>query len=160
MRGETAIGKYFSVHSQGLGRQGGSSVGYGQQGTSFMGNGWQGASCNGLQALGANCQKHLIPQRWVCPPPLGGHEQASTVATVTSGVTAEEGNATKHHPLLLSLPWEGTCPVVATAKGSGYCLHLPKVHCHFLGLCNKEQPAPPLHGTLPLSRAQKPGIGY
>ena len=37
-------------------------------------------------------------------PPLGVHEQAPPVDPVTSGIFAEEGTATKHHPLLLSLP--------------------------------------------------------
>ena len=43
----------------------------------------------------------------------------------------KEGTATKHHMLLLSLPWEHTHPAAATAKCSGWCpdtwsLSLPK----------------------------------
>lgn len=43
----------------------------------------------------------------------------------------KEGIATRHHTLLLSLPWEHTCPAGATAKQSGWhrdtwSLSLPK----------------------------------
>ena len=58
-------------------------------------------------------------------PPLGVCEQAPLVAPVTSEVSTKEGTATKYHLLLLSLPWECICPSGATAKHSGYCLHLP-----------------------------------
>ena len=39
------------------------------------------------------------------PPLLGVQEQAPPVDPVTSEFGTEEGTATKHHPLLLSLPW-------------------------------------------------------
>ena len=52
-------------------------------------------------------------------PPLGVCEQAPPVAPVTSEFGKKEGTATEHHPLLLSLPWEHTCPTAATAKCSG-----------------------------------------
>ena len=51
-------------------------------------------------------------------PPLGVHEQAPFVATITSEGTTEEVMMAKHHPLLLSLPWELTYPATATAKCS------------------------------------------
>ena len=37
------------------------------------------------------------------PPPLGVCEQVPPAALVTSDVSKEEGSATEHHPLLLSL---------------------------------------------------------
>ena len=52
-------------------------------------------------------------------PSLGICEQAPPVVLVTSGVAAEEGNSTKHHPLP-SLPWKCTCPDVAAARGTAY----------------------------------------
>ena len=52
-------------------------------------------------------------------PPLGVQEQGHPAAIVTSGVGAEEGTATKCHPLP-SPSWECTCPTFATAKGSGH----------------------------------------
>ena len=52
--------------------------------------------------------------------------------------TTEEGIVTKHHLMLLSLPWELTCPAAATTKCSGDLLNLPKSHNHFPGLYNKE----------------------
>ena len=52
-------------------------------------------------------------------PPLEGPEEAPSVTPVTTGVSAEEGTATDHHLLLLSLPWEDTCPAAASAKCSG-----------------------------------------
>ena len=44
----------------------------------------------------------------------------------------KEGNATKHHTLLLSLLWEHTCPAAATAKHARWhpdtqSLSLPKI---------------------------------
>ena len=43
------------------------------------------------------------------------------MTSVTPGVAKKEkkGIATKHHMLLLSLPWEHTHPAAATAKRSG-----------------------------------------
>ena len=54
-------------------------------------------------------------------PPLGACEEAPPVTPVTPGVAKKEkkGIATKHHMLLLSLPWEHTHPAAATAKHSG-----------------------------------------
>ena len=50
------------------------------------------------------------------PQPLGIHEQAPLAAPVTSEIGAEKAIATKHQPLLLSLPWEHTCSAITTAK--------------------------------------------
>ena len=57
-------------------------------------------------------------------PPLGACEWAPTVAPVISGVGKKKkkkkiSTATEYYPLLLSLPWEHTCPAAATAKHSG-----------------------------------------
>jgi len=49
-------------------------------------------------------------------PPLGGYEEAPPAAPVTSEVRTEKGIAAEHHTLLLSLPWEYTCPTAAIAK--------------------------------------------
>ena len=57
-------------------------------------------------------------------PPLEACEWAPPATPVTSGVGKKEkneGTATKDHTLLLSLPWEHTCPAAATAKHSGWC---------------------------------------
>ena len=78
---------------------------------------------------------------------------------VTSGVAAEEGTAIECYPSP-SLPWECTRPAVATAKGSGHCLHLRKGHFYFPGPCNQKQPVPLPHGSLPMSRVLQPGTGY
>ena len=51
------------------------------------------------------------------------------MASVTLEGTTEEGIATEHHLLLLSLPWELTHP--ATAKCSEHFLGLPEAHYHF-----------------------------
>lgn len=66
-------------------------------------------------------------------PPLRDCDWAPPVTPVTSGVGKKEkdGAATKHHTLLLLLPWEHTHPAGATAKQSGQCpdtwsLSLPK----------------------------------
>ena len=91
-------------------------------------------------------------------PPLGIWEQALHIAPVTTEVGTQEGTATKHHPLLLSLPWKCTCP--ATAKCSGHCLNQTKDHYHFPGPCNWEKPVPPFCGSFPLSRAQQSITGY
>ena len=58
----------------------------------------------------------------------GFPQQAPTIAPVTSESRTEEGFATKHHLLLLSLPWEFICSAVATAKYSRHCLSLPGAH--------------------------------
>ena len=92
-------------------------------------------------------------------PPVKIPELASSVAPVTSGLTEEEGTATKHHPLP-SLPRECTDPAVAAVKVSGQCLHRLEGHCHLPGPCNQDQPAPFIPGSLPLSRAQQVGTGY
>ena len=70
------------------------------------------------------------------PLPLGVHEQAPLAAPVTSEDTTEEGFVTKHHLLLLSLPWELTHPATVTAKCSGHHLNLPEAFYHFLWPCN------------------------
>ena len=59
------------------------------------------------------------------------------------------------HLQLNTLRWEHTHPAVATAKGSGHCLHLLNGLCHCPGPCNPDQPvsAPP-YMSLPLSRAR------
>ena len=54
-------------------------------------------------------------------PPLGVPEQAPFAAPITSEDTTEEGIVTEHYLLLLSLPWENTCPAAATAKYSWQC---------------------------------------
>ena len=61
-------------------------------------------------------------------PPLGVCEQAQPAAPVNSEVGMQEGNATEHHPLLLSLPWEYIHPATATAKRSRHHLCLPEGH--------------------------------
>ena len=53
--------------------------------------------------------------------PLEDREQAPPVVPITSEGTTEEGIVTKHHPLLLSHPWEQTGPTAATAEHSGQC---------------------------------------
>ena len=99
-----------------------------------------------LQAAGTNHSSHLRNQRGCSLPPLGICEQAPPIAPITSEVSKGEGTATMHHPLLLSLPWEHTCPASATAKCSGPHLHMPD-HCHIPGPCNEEQPVQHLlHG--------------
>ena len=72
------------------------------------------------------------------PPPLEVCEQAPPVAPVTSEGNTEEGFVTKHHPLLLSIPRELTCPATATAKCSRNHLYLPEGHYHFPGPSNWE----------------------
>ena len=131
-RGRTAIGISFSVHAWGWGA---SYTGYSQHDVSCVGS--QGTSCMGYGHWGQTAA--AIPDsRGGCGPPiLGVCEQVPPAAPVTSGDAIEEGTATKHHPLLLSLPWECTCSAIPTAKGSGCCLHLFEGHCHFLGPCNQ-----------------------
>ena len=133
-RGGTAIGISLSVHMWALG--------------------WQGAYCAGYGRWGQMAAAISDFRGGHVPPPLGDCEHVPPRAQVTSGVGTEEGTATKHNSLLLSLPWECTHPAVSTAKGSGYCLQLPEGHCHFSGPCKQEQPAPPPHGSSLLSRAQ------
>lgn len=66
--------------------------------------------------------------------PLGKCQWAPPVTPITSGVgkkRKKEGNANKHHMLLLSLPWDHTCPAATTAKCSEWhpvtwSLSLPK----------------------------------
>ena len=73
-------------------------------------------------------------------PPLGVCEQAPPTDPVTSEVSTEEGIAIEHYAVLLSLPFEATCPDTTTAKSSRCCLHLPEGHCHF--------PGPPTRSSL------------
>jgi len=84
-------------------------MGYGWQGASYMGYRWQEQSTAAISDYRGGCG--LLP--------LGVCEQAPSAALVTSEISAEEGTATKCHPLLLSLPWESTCPATATVKCSG-----------------------------------------
>ena len=69
-------------------------------------------------------------------PPLGICEQAPLATPITSEGTTEEGTVTKHHPLLLSLPWEYTHPPTATSKCSRHQLNLPEARYHFPGPYN------------------------
>ena len=88
-----------------------------------------------LQVAGRNHSSYLRNQRGCGLPPLGMCEQASPGAPVTSEVVKKKGTATKHHPCLVSHPWEHTHPAAATAKVSGQRPHMPD-HCHFPGPCN------------------------
>ena len=65
--------------------------------------------------------------------PLGVLEQTPPAVPVTSEVGTEERTVTELHLLLLLLPWEYTRPAVATAKCSGFHVHLPEGHCHIQG---------------------------
>ena len=77
------------------------------------------------------------PPQLSLTPELGVHEEASPTATVTSEVGLEEGTATKHHPLLLLLPWECTCPAAASTATFSRChLNLPEAHSHLRGACH------------------------
>ena len=62
-------------------------------------------------------------REWHGMTPLRACEWAPSVTSVTSGLgkkrKKKEGTTTKHHPLLLTLPWEHICPAAATAKHSG-----------------------------------------
>ena len=69
-------------------------------------------------------------------PPLGVCEQAPLAAPATSEVSTQEGTATEHDQLMLSLPWEDTQLLAATAKCSGHFLPLPEDQSHFPGHCN------------------------
>ena len=55
------------------------------------------------------------------PPPLEIPEQERLAVPTTSEGTTEEDMATEYHLLLLSIPWEHTCPAAATAECSGQC---------------------------------------
>ena len=114
-------------------------------GPSCTGYGWQSLLCGlnavgsflcGLQASGAKAV--ISNSSGGCGlPSLGILEQAPPTAPITSEVSTEEGTATEHHKLLLSLPWECTCTTTATAKHSGCHLHLPEDHCHFTRPCTR-----------------------
>ena len=69
-----------------------------------------------LQVVGTNHSSHLRNQMGRGPPPLGILEQAPLGAPINSEDTTQEGTATQHHPLLLSLPWELTYPANDTPK--------------------------------------------
>ena len=60
-------------------------------------------------------------------PPLGICEQPPPAAPDTSEVGKKDVTATKHHPLLLSFPWEHTHLAAATAKCSAVPTHLISV---------------------------------
>ena len=51
--------------------------------------------------------------------PLGLPEQKSLAAPTTSEGTTEKDIVMEYHLLLLSFPWEHTCPAAAAAKHSG-----------------------------------------
>ena len=91
------------------------------------------------------------------PPPLGVREQAPLVAPIISEGTTEEGTATEHHLLLLSLPWELTHPINATAKCSRQNLNLPEAHYHFPGPATRSSlnhlPAGPCYCQEPSNQA-------
>ena len=55
------------------------------------------------------------------PMPLAISEQKSLAAPITSESITEKDTLTEHHLMLLSLPWEHTCPAAATIKHSGQC---------------------------------------
>ena len=121
---------------------------------------WQDGSCAGYIAGGGKLpQPSQTPEVGMESPPRV-HEQSPPVVLVTSGDSTEKGTVTKHHLLLLSCHWECICPAVASAKGSGHCLHLPEGHCPFPQPRNKEQPESPPCRFLPLTRAQQPVTGY
>ena len=66
----------------------------------------------------------VVEGAWDWAPP-------ATPVTLVVGKKEKKVTATKHHILLLSLPWEYTCPAAATAKCSGQSpdacsLSLPK----------------------------------
>ena len=89
----------------------------------------------GLQAAGANSV--ISDSRGGCGlPPLAIHEQAPPAIPVTSEVGTEEGSVTAHYLLLLTLPWECTCPATAIAKCFRHCLHLLEGYCYFPGPFN------------------------
>ena len=117
-----------------------------------MGYGWWGQTATAI--LDSKCGHD--------PPVLGAGKQAPPVAPVTSEVSREEGIATEHHLLFLSLPWEHTHThsAAASAKCAEHCIQLVDSHCHFPGSYDQEQPEPPPHGSSPLSRAQQPGTCY
>ena len=119
-----------------------------------------------LWEAGANHHNHLRLQRWAWPPLIGICAQASPVALVASGISAdaEEGNATECHPLLLSLPWECThmllllpnalgatytsLSVTATSKApatKSSLHHLPMGPCHCQGPSNQALATRPVH---------------
>ena len=72
----------------------------------------KGHLLHGLQVKGANHCSHSDSRGGCGLPPLG--EQAPPETPVTSEVGTEKGNATEHHLLLLSLPWECTQPATTT----------------------------------------------
>ena len=87
----------------------------------FYGLRQQGAKLplrGGLQAAGANHSSALRHQRGAWPDTIGVCEQAPPAAPVTTEVSKEEGTATEHHPLLLSVPQEHTRPAAAPARCS------------------------------------------
>ena len=119
-RGHTALGIPFSAQAQTLRGQSGAKHNTAPLtcSTGIRGQPQQSVISNTRDGCG--------------PPPLGVWDGAPPVAQVTSEVGKEEGTETKNHPLLLSLPWECTCPAAATTKCSGCRRHLPD-HCHCQG---------------------------
>ena len=97
---------------------------------------WDGVFLHGLQVAGQNTTIIIDSSGGHGLPPLGVCEQVALVAPIISEGTTEEDIETKHHQLLLLLPWELTHTVSTTAKGSSHHLNLPKAHCQFPGPCN------------------------
>ena len=62
-------------------------------------------------------------QRWEWLATAKGPRTDTTCRPIHLKGTTEEGMLTKHHPLVLSHPWEHTHPAAATAKCSGQYLH-------------------------------------
>ena len=83
---------------------------------------------------GTDCGSHLIGQREAWFATTGGLWVGSTYDPNHLRdwqKRKKEGAATKHHTLLLPLPWDHTCPAAATDKHSGWhpdtwSLSLPK----------------------------------
>ena len=90
-------------------------------------------------------------------PLLGVCKQAPLMAAITSEDTTEEGIVTKYHLLLLSLPWELTHPVDATAKCTGHHLNLSEAQYHSQGHATRNSlhhlPAGPCYCQEPRNQA-------
>ena len=90
---------------------------------------WCSTSCVGKAGWGAS---RMVCRWWgqittVISDPRGGHgpltlgipKKKPPAAPGPSEGNTKEELAMEHYLLLLSLPWEHTCPVAATAKHSG-----------------------------------------
>ena len=117
-----------------------------------------GTYCVGYGRRGAKHCSHLRLQRWVWPGTTRGPWRGITCSS--SHLRSEyRGGQCDRASFVAALTPLGTHihPGVATAKCSEYHLHWSEAQCHFPGPCHQEQPVPPPHRTLPLSRAQQPG---